>query len=77
MNIEMNAVDSSNIQKVGYDAATRTLAVRFKSGATYHYADVAPETHASMLAASSIGGFFFANIKSKCKFEKQPEEAKE
>ena len=33
----MTPVKSSQLTKVGYDEATRTLAVEFKGGAVYHY----------------------------------------
>lgn len=68
---------SSTIHSTGYDAATRTLEIKFKAHprkglppgsplpppSHWSYADVAPQTHADMLAAPSIGAFFHAEIK--------------
>jgi hypothetical protein len=63
VSIEFKKVKSASVEAVGYDAATRTLALRFKSGgATYHYTDVDPEKHAQLLRATSIGGFVHKHI---------------
>lgn len=63
--MDMKPVNSSNVKEVGYDPATKTLAISFHSGGTYHYADVSPEKHAEMMAAKSIGGHFHKNIRDK------------
>jgi hypothetical protein len=52
---ELQPVESSNVEAVGYDAESSTLAVRFKSGGLYHYKNVAPEAHAALMDADSIG----------------------
>lgn len=64
--IALQAVDSSQVKAIGYDAATKTLAVQFKHGlgAIYHYPNVEPKTHADFIAAESVGKFFGAHIKS-------------
>lgn len=62
-NIPTTPVESSsNVYAWGYDAATRTLAVRFKSGATYHYADVPQSVVDELMEAKSIGGFIGSRI---------------
>lgn len=71
MKIEMQPVTSSNIESVGYDAATQTLAVAFKHGGTYHYYEVPQDAVKSLLEAESIGKHFHAEIKGKFKAEKQ------
>lgn len=60
--IPVNAVKSSNVGAIGYDAATKTLAVQFISGATYHYAGVSPELHAELGKAKSVGAFVASRI---------------
>jgi KTSC domain len=64
--IDLHAVESSQIKAIGYDAETRTLAVKFNfgAGAIYHYPDVAPETHEAFVNAESIGQFFGKHIKA-------------
>ena len=48
----MTPVKSSQLTKVGYDEATRTLAVEFKGGAVYRIARRAPERR----SAGNTGG---------------------
>lgn len=61
--------DSDNIAGYGYDATTKTLAVRFKSVRTgipgtrvYEYPGVPAEKAAELDAAESKGGFINANF---------------
>jgi hypothetical protein len=77
-NIELAPVKSSQVAAIGYDAATKTLAVRFAhgAGAIYHYPDVEPETHAAFVAAESIGSYFGTHIKP-LPFKKYPKPAEQ
>ena len=61
--MDRTPVSSTNIKAVGYDAASKTLAIEFHSGKVYHYSDVEPEKHQALLAAPSIGKHFGAHIK--------------
>ena len=61
---------SSQIKEFGYDAASNTLAVRFKSGGEYHYNGVPQETFDAMHKSSSIGSFLHTKIKGKFDFKK-------
>lgn len=63
--IPLTSVQSSMLDGHGYDAATRTLALRFSAGKTYHYQDVPPEVAAGLAAAESVGKFYGANIRGK------------
>lgn len=57
-------VESSSIDAVGYDAATRRLAVRFLgSGNTYVYVGVEPSVFEALLAAPSKGRYLNMHIK--------------
>ena len=82
--IAMDAVASSQIHSLGYDAASRTLAVRFKDrkseGPTslYHYDNVKQSDFDALKNAESIGSHFYKVIKPypeifpyRC-IEKQP-----
>lgn len=68
--IELKPIVSSNLDAAGYDAATKTLVVRFKSGASYKYPNFDPalyaafETQFSGDNGKSAGKFFHANIKN-------------
>jgi hypothetical protein len=72
MNITLTPVESSQIAAVGYDAATRTLAIQFKKksgpSSLYHYDNVPADVHQAFVAAESKGRFFGANIKGNADF---------
>ena len=71
-------VKSSNIARLGYDAATQTLAVVFTKGTTYHYAGVPADVYEELKLAPSIGIFFSQRIREKFPTTKyEPETEKE
>ena len=55
--MDRHPVKSSNVKEVGYDAETKVLEVKFKSGGVYQYAGVQPEMYADLLVAKSVGRF--------------------
>lgn len=55
--MERTPVSSSNIESVGYDAATRTLEVEFLSGSVYQYSNVPADKFTGMMNASSKGDY--------------------
>jgi hypothetical protein len=59
--MNMVPVESSNIASIGYENGT--LAVRFKSGATFNYAGVPVEKHKALMEAESVGSYFAREIK--------------
>jgi hypothetical protein len=61
----LKPVRSSTLQAVGYDEASRTLFVQFRSAATYEYRDVEPEKYAALLAARSVGSCFAKHIRDQ------------
>jgi hypothetical protein len=58
----MPRVTSEAIAQIEYDAASRTLFVRFTSGEWYGYAGVPASVHAAFVAAESHGRFFHDRI---------------
>jgi hypothetical protein len=54
---------------VGYDEASQTLEVEFMRGTIYHYLGVPKMLYESLIAASSVGKFFNANIRDVFPFE--------
>lgn len=66
--IPLQPVTSSQIHAIGYDDATKTLAVQFHGkagpGSTYHYSDVPPEKFLELKRSESIGKYFGAHIKN-------------
>jgi hypothetical protein len=56
--VAMSAVKSSQIAECGHCAKTNTLAVKFKNGGVYHYANVPADIHQKLLEAESVGKAF-------------------
>lgn len=50
-------VDSSSLASVGYEAATRTLEVEFRSGWIYRYHEVGADMFERLMKAESKGRF--------------------
>lgn len=63
----MNECKSSCISAHGYDAASKTLALTFKGGKTYRYADVPPSAYDALREAKSAGTYFAKHINGKFK----------
>lgn len=63
--IPSEPVESSNIAALGYDGVRRVLAITFKSGDIFHYADVEQDLALALYAAESIGTFYTRHIKGK------------
>ena len=58
MNITMQPVVSSQIQAIGFDAASNTLVVQFNNGSSYSYANVTQPVFDTIMAADSVGSTF-------------------
>lgn len=73
--ITLEPVESNQVGAIGYDDATKTLAVQFRRGARaiYHYANVERETFEAFRGAESIGTYFGQHLKA-LPFEKFPAE---
>ena len=69
--IKLSSVKSSQVKEVGYDPATKTLAVSFAhgAGAVYHYPGVEQGDYDKFVGAESVGAHFGKHIK-KLPFEK-------
>jgi hypothetical protein len=67
---EMQMVDSSNVEAVGYDPEERVLYVRFLSGDTYIYSNVDETTYAELLSAPSVGSYLNRAIKGTFDYRK-------
>ena len=69
---DMQFVDSSNIEAIGYDPEARELHVRFlKSGDTYVYSDVNPVVFDELMQAESKGSYLNRRIKGNYQYHKQ------
>lgn len=65
LEIPLTPVESGQVKAIGYDSATKTLAVTFTRGpgTEYQYPNVEPDLHAAFISAESIGTFFGNHIK--------------
>jgi hypothetical protein len=62
-------VDSSNVSAFRYDASTKVLQIRFKSGRIYGYKDVPENVVQEFSTADSKGKFVNASIKHNYSLE--------
>lgn len=62
--MERVPVISSNLESVGYNPDSETLEVEFKNGSVYEYYNVPSFMHERLMAASSVGTFFNAEIRN-------------
>ena len=63
--METQAVSSSNVKAVGYDADRQTLEVEFWNGGVYQYYGVPDQIHTQFMQASSKGRFLHYYIKNR------------
>ncbi len=64
------AVTSSNIASIGYDADSQTLEIEFLNGGVYQYFDVPQYVHEELMNASSLGQYLAQNIKGNYRYSK-------
>lgn len=65
MPIDMQQVESSNIDAIGYDHDENILVIRFKSGTSYQYDGVPHNIYLALVSATSVGKAFISLIKDK------------
>ena len=68
---DMQYVNSSNIEQVGYDEQGMELHVTFKDGAHYVYYEVPAEVFDQLLNAVSPGSFLNRELKNVYNYAKQ------
>ena len=62
--MEREMVASSTILSAGYEAASETLEVEFKSGGTYQYYNVPESVYHDFMSSDSKGKFLHVYIKN-------------
>lgn len=67
MAITMTPADSTAISAHGYDPDSKTMAITFKGGKTYHYEGVEPAVYDAFKGAKSLGKHFGTHIQTKYK----------
>ena len=66
----VHSVTSSNLDRLGYNPETQELLVIFKSGAAHLYQDVPSDIWNGLMASSSHGKYYIANIRAVFPAEK-------
>lgn len=69
-NEEMIAVQSSNIESVGYDEADQEAYVKFLNGSVYVYRDVPSHEFDGLRDAPSVGSYLNRNFKNVYAYER-------
>ncbi len=64
------AVSSSNIASIGYDANSQTLEIEFLNGGVYQYFDVPQYVYEDLMNAGSHGQYLARNIKGVYRYSK-------
>ena len=59
---------SSQVKAHGFDPATGTLAVQYKTGGIYHTTDFTAADYAALQAAPSLGKHLHAHVKGNPKY---------
>jgi len=70
MNVQLIPVDSSNLEKVGYDPEAKKLIAGFKGGTLYEYSGVPLTVYGRLLAAESHGKFLNSEVKGVFDYQK-------
>jgi hypothetical protein len=61
--MERQPVTSRSLRSVGYDPSSKVLEIEFNNGRVYQYSGMPETQYRALLAASSLGAFFNAEIK--------------
>jgi len=64
--VQMQAVDSSDVAAIGYDEDQQEILVDFVSGHRYAYGNASRDMFASFAAAGSKGQFVHRVLKRSC-----------
>lgn len=67
---EMEFVESTNINRVGYDANSRDLYIEFVGGSIYAYAEVPDVVFTELMAAPSKGSYLNRVVKDAFQYRK-------
>lgn len=71
--MDLAPVDSSFLSHAGYNDATRTFGVTYKTtGETWHYTNVPPHVYAGFCGALSAGRYYSQYIRGHYPGTKQP-----
>lgn len=67
--MEYIEVNSSKIEKIGFDKTRQWMEVHLKNGHIYLHQHVPPKFYMECMAANSIGKYYYENIKEVFPYE--------
>lgn len=67
--MDIKEINSRSLAACGYDPQQQSLLVVFKSGRRYLYSGVPESEYRSLMAASSHGTYFNANVRDRYEFK--------
>ncbi len=65
---KMIAVESSTIEKIGWDSMTLKLRIEFRSGSLYEYENVGGNLAAGLIFAQSHGSYFAKHLRNNANY---------
>lgn len=68
--IELEPIESSNLEALGYNVKKQIAALKFKNGHIFHYVGMTPEQFLEWYGAESKGGWYARNVRGKLHGEK-------
>ena len=69
--LRLYSVDSDAISELGYDADEQVLVARWRNtGIRYAYYDVPEEVYNALMAADSLGSYFYYNVRMSYVYER-------
>jgi hypothetical protein len=68
--VRRQAIDSTSIASVGYDAGSSTLEVEFRNGHVYQYLEVAKRLYWELMSAQSVGAYLNREIRDQHEFRR-------
>ena len=68
--MKRTSVSSSNLASVGYDEGNEILEIEFNHGGIYQYFEVPKEEYEALMGASSLGSYFYNNIRDVYDYNK-------
>jgi hypothetical protein len=68
--MQWQSIESKMFTAGAYDADSRVLYLRFRSGDVYRYFDFPQEAYREFLSAEPCGRFFLSNIRDHFRYER-------
>ncbi len=68
--MDLIAINSTLISRIGYDPNEETLIIQFQNGTYYQYSNMSEQMYNNMMESKSIGKYFTAYVKNSFPYKK-------